>query len=276
MGRLLPLAVLVALGGLAFGQEPAADEVLRRRLKPAVDRSLARFVRDLRAELHRIIDGAVDEGDPRAIARLLDDLEPARPPRPTPVALDISHERLPSVDRILRRLDQLRDLRAPDHPDLRRLEDTVRTLLGETMDAPRAPWHRIGLGVEPVSEVDRRRLELAPLSGLRVSRVDQSSPASVAGFRVGDLLVACDGKPVGLGQAGSVSASAGIARGVLTVVVDAGHGRRLVRTVRLPAALEDDPKVLMEEMLRRAIREVIPKDPVVVPPSSKGQGKKRP
>lgn len=277
---LVLLAVMVAA---ALGQEsPNKGDALRARLKKAVDRSLARFVRDLRAELHRAVDTAVDTGEPGAIADLLEELRLGDRLASAKPKIVIEPDQLVTVDRVLRRLDRLRDLAGPDHPKFKQIESSVRELLGPAIGVKRVPWHKLGLAVTPVSEAFRAKHDLPAGSGLSVVAVEVGSLGAAIQMNGGEVITACDGKPVGLGQSGSVALARALAVSdgrLIHLGVVGKDGRRSRRALPLPGRvdlLEDDPKALLEEMMRKALKEVIPKGPVVVPPKQKGSGKQLP
>lgn len=282
MPRLLALAVLLGLTvGAAAQEPPTGDDALRRRLKKAVDLSLARFVRELRAELHRAVDEAVDRGETNALTTLLDELAPGARPSPKPPRVVIEPEQLVMVDRVLRRLDRLRDKSGGDHPQVKQLEASVRELLGPVADVARAPWHKLGLTVAPVTDAFRKQHDLPPGSGLSIMRVEEHSWGAGLALLKGDALVACSGKPVGLGQPGSVQfarfLAAGTGRHMSLELIR--EGRRVARTVILPGGtdlLDEDPKALMEAMLRKAVKEVLSDDRVVRTPKKQGGDKKVP
>ncbi|NRA95602.1 MAG: hypothetical protein HRU14_05270 [Planctomycetes bacterium] len=274
------LVSLAVLAALVFTQEPPSKrDALRARLKKAVDQSLARFVRDLRVELHRAVDSAVDSGDPDAVADLLEELQSrGRPVQPKPKFV-IEPAQLVMVDRVLRRLDRLRAVSGTGHPRFKQVESSVRELLGSAIDVPRAPWHKLGVSVAPVSDAFRARHGLAPGSGLSVVAVEAGSLGAAMRLHEGEAIIACGGKPVGLGQSGSVELARLLTvsgRPLTHLEVVGKDGQRSARALRLPGGMdlaEDDPKALLEAMLRKALDEVIPKGPVVVPPKKKGGDK---
>jgi len=277
----LALVLMAAAAGLPAQDpvgpsRPASDDV-RARLKKAVDRSLARFVRELRAELHRAIDETVADG---SIEDLLRDLEGrnARPvvakpgPAPARPTVVLKGEELVRADRLLRSFDRLVDRAGSADPRVRDAATGLRAALGDDVfELSRMPWHVFGLSVKPVAEQVRAAWKWAPMEGLEVQAVDVGSAAERAGFKKGWVLVG-----TGIGRSG------GLLKQMTTLsVIDVrvhkdlspfprGHGRA-GETVRLkvPRALEGSPaidsKALMEEMLRKAIRDVVPRGGVIMP-----------
>ncbi len=83
-------------------------------------------------------------------------------------------------------------------------ERSLSVKLGELQDkttadnegSGRAEGGKLGLSVRPVSPEDARELGLKQDKGLLVAGVDPSSPASLAGFRPGDVIQKVDDKPV--------------------------------------------------------------------------------
>jgi serine protease Do len=74
--------------------------------------------------------------------------------------------------------------------------ETAQRLLGELKKYGRIRAAWAGLQVQPVTPYLAARLGLAKAEGLVVSRVDPKSPATVAGLKVGDVIVKVNGEAV--------------------------------------------------------------------------------
>jgi serine protease Do len=74
--------------------------------------------------------------------------------------------------------------------------ETAQRLLGELKKYGRIRAAWAGLQVQPVTPYLAARLGLAKAEGLVVSRVDPKSPATVAGLKVGDVIVRVNGEAV--------------------------------------------------------------------------------
>lgn len=295
---------LDALGQVGPGRDPVGDQPqirpaatgdVRDRLKKAVDRSLAKFVRELRAELHRTIDEAVADGSLDELLRELDGgrlpspvgsppgsapsvLGKKAPPRP---AVILEGKELDQADRLLRGFDRLIAKVGADDPRVKETEVSLRALLGDaTFELPRVPWHAYGLEVFPVQAQVREANGLAPMEGLWVRSVQRGSTASAAGIKPGALLL-----NVGLGGRDTrrIRDLVTDQKRIRVVVSDAvvAEGKALktrVAIVPVPQSLAGatDSKALMDDMLRRAIKDVVPKGGVVIPRGGGGETRPHP
>lgn len=226
--RLLIAAVCLAGGpGVLPGQGPDAElaELVKRR----IDAALARTVRELRVELHRIVDESLGRGDP--LGDLLRELERTggresgrggvQPRPPERVA--------PAGD--------------PGLPDFAAIRATWEDL-GLRFDPPAA-------GSEPAG------------GGLGVARVEDGSPAARAGLKPGDRIARAGDRPALLqavfppgGEVALAVFRHGPEPASLQVALSVPDG---------PAILA---RRMVAEMTRRAMDQVIPSGGAIVPGGS--------
>ena len=295
MPRIFALTIFVLATGLQAqgpSKDPRPGEDVRDRLKRAVDRSLAKFVRDLRTELHRAIDEAAADGALDALIRDLDGRSPGGVDRPSPrisegrprkvVLKGPEHGR---ADRLLRAFDRLVMTAGPADPRVKQMETDLRAALGaEVFSLKRVPWFAFGLEVEPVDQPTRDRLgkQLGtpvasnPMAGLKITAVRSGSAAAKAGLEIGDLIPMSG---LGSEDAASITRLLAASEKTISIIVQKEPPGVVQMRLPVPAGLakrvlpspSGDSKALMDEMLRKAIRDLVPRGGLVVPDRPAGQ-----
>jgi hypothetical protein len=283
------LVLLVGTVTPIVGQE--RNEELATRLKAAVDRSLDRFVLDLRKELHRTIDAAYAESSDRSSktgasvisAAGATTLIPPVRASDSPTS-DLDPAAREQVWRILQRLETLATSLGEDHAEVAGVRRSLEEDLGPLAGTPLIPWARVGLSVAPASDAFRTLHRLPDGVGFRVAAVDPAGPAALAGLREGDVIVGVGDQgalgplteaAVRLGQGLRLAADPTDLR--LHVVEGRAH-RPDVRRMSFPPPPELSSKSIVEDHLRRALEKVLSGEGMILPvsPDPPGQGHEPP
>ena len=124
----------------------------------------------------------------------------------------------------------------------------VKTVVDQLKANGRVKRGTIGAVVQSITPVMARALQLSQDSGAIVADVDLSGPAGAAGLRVGDIVVALDGKPIENGRQLDVNLYRRAAGDVAQLDV-----LRAGQTIRLPVAVgeRDDDPLRFAEMVTR-------------------------
>ena len=208
--------------------DPAPNARLEQELKQAVDRSLARFVRELRRDLHQAIERATRSPEPDLDSLLKDlaGIAPETGKQPSP-----SSTKDPKIQELER---QIRELEASlgispgsDKPAIQKFTVT---------------WKDLGVMLKetPPESVGVRELEVA--------RVRSGSPAQKAGLKVGDSIAFVDSL--------AVTEDLNTAPGRSLLVMLGGASRRAIN-IQIPSRQTLIAQREIEAMWERAKKKVI-------------------
>ncbi|MAG55563.1 MAG: hypothetical protein CMJ83_04655 [Planctomycetes bacterium] len=272
------LAAVTLVGALSAQSPPSSSPAdLERRLKDAVDQRLATFVRELRAELHRAIEEAVAGPGAEKLDDVLSRLAGGKTVVAPKALADLDDNTLRRVHRIRTRLASLQRQLGPGHAQVAAIRGMLREQVGALADAPIPDWSRLGIEVAPASGAFRTLYGLPPRVGFVVTGA--SSPGQPP---VGTVLVGFSGEPLGAGTPGEARLAARLSAAggapIRFETVARGTRAQVPLTLVLKGAavaIPDDPKTLIDEMLRKAIRDIVPPGGIIAPGESGKSGEKK-